>query len=1446
MIGKESRNQLIEILNKDKYFNNGDFLKIPLMEQNYLINNMQIDIGISKNESLKENLFISFFCIINKLPIIILGKSGTSKSLAIKILQKSMKGSLSKSLLCKNYPELFIFQIQGSLYTTSIEISKIFEKANNCYKNNVKQNNKEKLIAVFFRNMGITEYNADNPLKIIHSEIKEKNNEIIFIGTSNWILDVSIMNKVFYNITQEPDEIDIIKSGEELIKSYKKIDYQLLEKYKNIIPDVYSAYLLYKKNKEVIEKEKDYDNNFHGMSDFYSLVKSIINDIIKYKDIILENEEEKKYIEKICMFNIERNFGGLKNSIQIFKNIFFRNNQYANEYNILKCIKNNIIDESSRNILLVLENYISKDLINYILKDKYEQNILNEINEDNINNKKNLVIKYFYGSKFELDKNDKKYSKSILNRLKYEMETENIIILKDLDFIYHFLYDIFDQNYICLENKRFVKLGMSKSLSLLNNKFKIILLVDKVNISKLDYTLLKFFEKHIISFSSLLNDELNAISNEIVETLNNILKYDTNNNTINKLKKHLFFINEDAIKSLIYIKSKELGKIDKNKIILFVLEKIAPFLSEELMILVCKYNFRNNYKYYFESIYDIYKKKYCYNLKNYLQKLNKEISIIYTFSLVNRDVMDNLLEDNKQTIQNNEFKLIFKKRTTEELNINSFYSINKLEKKIRNFIFGDNIKNKDDINNKDDISNKDDINNKDDIKNEYDKTNLLIIKFEEEDINKISDIYYLAKELKNNYKSEYKNKIIVFIVNISKNNNINNINNIEYILETSQIFINDLYNKHDFFVDLLLSSNKDIILNNVIDINEIIKNNINSILKNYNYKLVNTSNYLEITNNYKEKIIELIKKDELLKKIITECIANFSENEEDFIINSFNDKIINNKNQDNFLIIFYNEFDKKIINYLSNIIFILEDQSIISTILLKSEIYKEEIIKKHLNQLISTIYKKNISFKLDFNFNVILGKELPLITNIYYSNLIIFINSNISYKYIEAESSFIYKNIKNEMYNEEKAKYLNKIKELNNNLKLEVCKYEIISDILKSKNKILINSIFNDFFLRYIYKLNIDTNNFYDYSILLVLIIQLRIFYNNNKEFDQNNLEEKKINFKKLITDLVEISEENNEKENFNINEQKYNFLNLFVEILNFLVIYKKELNYILELYHILSKYDSNVLNELKYIITNKKKEKYDKQIKYECLFYIIEALMNIINRKIYSIITKANKRDKRVEIFNSFQTFFKNIYKVEKRFLINSKELLTLKINIKLINHCDIKNQIEQLKTICDIMKSISSNIHTENKKVDINLTTINNNLSDIFGKTTEKYCEIMNDILLNQYRYTLLVYNQKNIIEVLLSKDNEKSNELLIEKSYPLIQAIFNFESFEPKINNELTKDIDTKYNDLKVSKISTMSVAQIKQIEDMRQKLLSYKLLSDKTIYTNSFQPNQKINN
>ena len=1395
LVDNKNRNKLVEILNKGKYFNNGDFLKLPIIEQNYLINNLQIDVGISKNKALKENLFILFFCIINKLPVIILGKSGRSKSLAIKILESSMRGSFSKSFLCKLFPELFVFHIQGTLNTTSKDISRIFEKAEKCY-----FNNKNKLIAVFFENMGITEDNDDNPLKIIHSDIEAKKSRIIFMGTSNWALEPSIMSRVIYNIVQDPDEEEIINIGEELIKSYENKDEKYFEKYKNFISEISKAYFSYKKNKDDNKDLKYYEKMFHGMRDFYNLIKSIMNDIIKYKGGILELEEER--IKKICMLNIERNFGGLNSSIQEFKAYFLKNNnKCTNEYNILKYIKNNINDESSRYLLLVLDNFMSKDFFNFIIQDLYDQNYqidkneksnLNIINEENNNEKKGPIIKYFFGSKFKLDKNNSIYSKTILDKIKYEMEKENIIILKDLDCIYPFLYDLFDQNYIYLENKKFVRIGKSKSLSLLNNKFKLILLEDKENIPFKNSTFLKYFEKHIMSYSFILNDKLNLISNEIIETLNNILKYDTNDNIINKLKKHLFFINEDGIKSLVYMKSKEFGNIDKNKIISFILELIIPCLTEELMVLVCKYNFRNNYKDYYESIYNIYKKNYCYNLQNYLEKLNNEISIIYTFSSVNGDIMDNLFY-NKKSIKNSIYDITFEKSSTKEINISSIYSINKLEIKLKNFIFEENNKIRDT------------------------KKNLLIIKLKEKEINKTNDIYYLIKELKSEdtlIQRKYKTKIILFIVNISKKNNNKNIKNIEYILDTPQIFINDLYNTYNNFLDLLLCSNIDIINKPLVDINIIINNNIDSVLRFFDYNIINiNNNNLTINNNYKLIIIEAIKKKEFARKILLNCIINFIKNEEDFVINSFNDNIINNENPDiyqiNFLNIFYNYFNDKIFMYLLKIVFLLEKELIIKTIQFNSKIYNEEIIKKYLDKYISNINKEelirynwsNPYLNEKIQLNIILESELPLLTKIY-DKLILFIKSNISLKYIEAETSFIYKNIKIEMYNKAKDEYLETMKQLTNNLKLEINKYDILSEILKSNNMILINATFNDYLLIYINKLNLINKNFVEYSLVLSFILQFRIKYNNNKELDNIFYQEKNIKIIDSLLDLVEISEEKNEEDNLEIIEEKYYYLDLFVYIISFLESYSKELKYILELYDILHQFNSNVLKYLKDIIRNKQIEIDKKDIKNICFFYIIESLIKIFNTKISDIFTKTkNNFNQRANIIKLCQFFFQNITKLEKRFLINSKEILSLKINIKLINHFEIKKHIEQeeLTTICNIMKYVSNNsVENETSEhIMTNLTIINNLLIKIFGKKTKEYNEIMNNILFNQYKSIRNISYQDIIIKILLSEDNKKSNEKLIKKSYPLIQAIFDFESLEPiiNINNENSNIINEK---------------------------------------------------
>ena len=68
--------------------------------------------GIAKNRILLENWFALFVCINNKIPIIICGKPGCSKSLSIKLIDIAMKGKRSKTTFFQTLPSIKITPYQ--------------------------------------------------------------------------------------------------------------------------------------------------------------------------------------------------------------------------------------------------------------------------------------------------------------------------------------------------------------------------------------------------------------------------------------------------------------------------------------------------------------------------------------------------------------------------------------------------------------------------------------------------------------------------------------------------------------------------------------------------------------------------------------------------------------------------------------------------------------------------------------------------------------------------------------------------------------------------------------------------------------------------------------------------------------------------------------------------------------------------------------------------------------------------------------------------------------------------------------------------------------------------------------------------------------------------------------------------------------------------------------
>ena len=196
---KQFRNELkillTDLMSKfDKKYN--DFLFIPNLEQKFILKNIELERGISKNKALLENIFSLFVTINNKVPIFIVGKPGCSKSLSVQLINKAMKGNSSSNLIFKSLPKLIINSYQGSMGSTSKGVENIFLKARNILKNLSSKEKDENISMIFFDEMGLAEYSPNNPLKVIHSELEydlnEGDNKVAFVGISNWKLDASM------------------------------------------------------------------------------------------------------------------------------------------------------------------------------------------------------------------------------------------------------------------------------------------------------------------------------------------------------------------------------------------------------------------------------------------------------------------------------------------------------------------------------------------------------------------------------------------------------------------------------------------------------------------------------------------------------------------------------------------------------------------------------------------------------------------------------------------------------------------------------------------------------------------------------------------------------------------------------------------------------------------------------------------------------------------------------------------------------------------------------------------------------------------------------------------------------------------------------------------------------------------------------------------------------
>ena len=1328
------------------------FLDIPEREKKYIIECCQVPLEIAKNDDLLTNIFVSFICINAKIPLFIVGKPGRSKSLSLQLLLKSMKGEDSDDPFFASLPKLITFSYQGSLSSTSQGIQNTFNKARLRIKKNENKEILNNIISlVFIDELGLAEHSPNNPLKIMHSELEydlhDENEKIAFVGISNWELDRANMNRGIYLSITEPDEQDLIKTAKTIADSINKsISFKFSYRI-NRLAKIYPEYIDWI-NEHNIDKR-----DFHGARDFFNLIKIYVKNLLKEnRDDPGENSIERNLAG--AKFDARNDFD-FKTSVQKALNIY-KDKKVSEKYDFLERIKENLLETKSRYLLLFI-NSPNHEYCIYSLLTKYFPN-------------KKIIN--FVGSDFIYDENSEEYIYKMVNKIRVQIGKDVILILKNLESVYPSLYNLFNQNFSYIGTKKYTRLcNNNNTFSFINNSFKCIVIVDERRNENQQPPFLNRFEKHIINYEYLLNEEEISVSNDIMalkENLENIVSK-------NQIKLNYdivrFFINytKEEIQGIIYHLKKNTKKSIED-IKNFIYQKIAMVLPQDLIILI---NY-SDYNYILKSGYDKINEYYknCLHSKfiEFLKIMKKNKNIIYTFSRYYEKLLSYL--NNDFLIETKKFGKI-SKSNIKEIELCSINKENELEKEFEN------------------------------LKNEKNKNkNIIIFKLKSYESETIDYLNSFIKEKETETENNYlKNKIFIFIIYLKRKDENEYedelYDTISFLDEQfDQIFIDNLNGKNENIANLIESSQKKQLFSKIINLIINDNNEFEFLFSDIKINIKGKIKGLNITNkNYIKCIIENLSKNEYMKKMI-QIKLKFMENE-DIIEKLFKEKKIR-ANSIDYISEIYKYYCDQILNNLEIIILECEKNNIFSSFLNISDknenktIYDNRYSKIILKDIFDKIDVNNQNKFRDNTFNIILGIKIPGIKPIIEEKIIKYINetSSLSNDYFNYEDELRSENEENNIIDKNKE----------NDLIKELCK-ELITFLPFKEINIDLVSNDNDEDMKVFLEILFD-----DYLCIFLVNHEPDLFKETNYDLFYDLL--------KLIKKMVEVRFEND------------NNINLLERIARNILWVESNSKYIILILLIYIKLDNiHILNNNnKEIIFNYSNVKLPKQLKImdKSFYLFIESMITLLlnEKKLFEKI-KVEITDIR-EIYHSADQIVKDL---DFSFNELTNQLKNIKsfIDISTIFQIENKYNVKNIKILTDLLMSIfeeknklneeekkSEKEEENNKNYEGKIITYIKELIGFLRITignNKNYPKLINEILYNEY---LSISNDKfeeDILRLIIEGDKKDNGGNYLKDSSQIFDKILgldidSIENFCDELNQD-NKCLEVIENVLKKDK-------------------------------------------
>ncbi|VTJ88973.1 Hypothetical predicted protein [Marmota monax] len=496
---KESYRRAICRYFPEPYDNSGVILDEITHAQDLFLSGVPLRKTIAKNLALKENVFMMIICIELKIPLFLVGKPGTSKSLSKTIVADAMQGQAAQSALFRSLKQVHLVSFQCSPHCTPQAIINTFKQ---CARFQQGKDLQQYVSVVVLDEVGLAEDSPKMPLKALHPLLEDgciegdpaPHQKVGFIGISNWALDPAKMNRSIFVCRGSPSEKELIESARGICSS----DSLVQDRVRGYFAPFAKAYetVCSRQNKE-----------FFGLRDYYSLIKMVFatarasNKKPSPQDIahaVLRNFSGKDDIPALDIFMASLPEAGCVEEVSTLELI--KQNICGSMQNILPAV-GELEEAESRYLLILTQNYVALQILQQLFFSEDQQ------------------PEIIFGSSFPWDQEYTQICRNI-NRVKICMETGKMVVLLNLQHLYESLYDALNQYYVYLGGQKYVDLGLGthRVKCRVHPDFRLIVIEEKnVVYEQFPMPLINRLEKHYLDLSSVLQGWQKSIVQELMQ-----------------------------------------------------------------------------------------------------------------------------------------------------------------------------------------------------------------------------------------------------------------------------------------------------------------------------------------------------------------------------------------------------------------------------------------------------------------------------------------------------------------------------------------------------------------------------------------------------------------------------------------------------------------------------------------------------------------------------------------------------------------------------------------------------------------------------------------------------------------------------------------------------------------------------------------------------------------